>query len=209
MTRGSAARRREYAYSRAMLSGEVASPVVRIARASGANAPSPNSRARMSYASRDGTDGGRIVESGALNRTCRNGSPSTSSSVSVGTRTATGWRMTRRASLAHGPSAPGSAVTRRTASASIRVPRIARIAGSSVRAEATARPTTIAPAIPTERRIMNSNSTRPSRPSRTVRPEKNTARPAVATVIRTASATRSGPSRRASSSRKRLVISSE
>ncbi len=117
--------------------------------------------------------------------------------------------MTRRASLAHGPSAPGVIVTRRTASRSIRVPMIARIAGSSVSAEATARPTTMAPAIPTERRIMNSNRTRPSSPRSTVRPEKNTARPAVATVTRTASATLSGPSRFASSSRNRLVISSE
>jgi hypothetical protein len=86
---------------------------------------------------------------------------------------------------------------------------MARIAGRRVVAAATVTPTTIAPAMPTERRIMNSNSTRPSRPRSTVRPEKNTARPAVSTVTRTASATRSGPSRCASSSRKRLVISSE
>ena len=41
---------------------------------------------------------------------------------------------------------------------------------------------------------MNSNRTSPSSPSRTVSPLKKTARPAVATVIRTASPTRSGPS---------------
>ena len=64
---------------------------------------------------------GRIDASGALNRTWRNGSPRTSSSVSVGTSTATGWRMTRRASRAHGPSAPGSTVTPRTARRSIRL----------------------------------------------------------------------------------------
>ena len=52
----------------------------------------------------------------------------------------------------------------------------------------TATPTTIAPAIPTERRIVNSNRTRPRSPSRTVSPEKKTARPAVATVTRTAAA---------------------
>ena len=91
----------------------------------------------------------------------------------------------------------------------MRVPMIARIAGRSVIAADTARPTTIAPAMPTDRRIMNSNRTSPSSPRSTVRPEKNTARPAVATVTRTASATRSGPSRLASSSRKRLVMSSE
>ena len=88
----------------------------------GANSPSPNSRASMSYASRDGTDGGRIVASGALNRTWRNGRPRTSRSARVGTSTATGWRITRRARRAHGPSAPGSTVTFRTARASMRVP---------------------------------------------------------------------------------------
>ena len=85
-------------------------------------------------------------------------------------------------------------------------------AGSSVNAAATASPTTSAPAIPTERRTMNSKSTSPARPSRTVRPEKNTARPAVATVARTAASTAAStgsPARPASSSRKRLVISSE
>ena len=92
----------------------------------------------------------------------------------------------------------------------MRSPTIARMAGSSVSAERTASPTTIAPAIPTERRIMNSNRTSPRSPSRTVSPLKKTARPAVATVTRTASGTRSGPAgRRASSSRKRLVSSSE
>ena len=92
------------------------------------------------------------------------------------------------------------------------MPTIARRAGSSVSADDAARRTTIAPAIPTERRIMNSNRTSPIRPSRTVRPEKNTARPAVATVASTASASRSAGGigdRAAISSRKRLVMSSE
>ena len=84
------------------------------------------------------------------------------------------------------------------------------MAGSRVSAALTASATTIAPAMPTDRRIMNSNRIRPRRPSRTVRPLKKTARPAVATVTRTASPTASGdPSRRAISSRNRLVISSE
>ena len=59
---------------------------------------------------------------------------------------------------------------------------------------------------------MNSKSTRPSSPSSTVRPLKKTARPAVATVIRTASSTRVADrptGRFASSSRNRLVMSSE
>ena len=71
----------------------------------------------------------------------------------------------------------------------------------------------MAPAIPTERRIMNSNRSMPSRPSSTVSPQKKTARPAVATVAsdrlrRRASGSPSRPSR-ANSSRNRLVISSE
>ena len=182
-----------------------------MASVSGANSPSPNAPASRSKAARDGTLGGRIVESGALKRTCRNGEPSSSRSASVGTRTATGRRMTQRARRAHGPFGSSTGTTRRIASASIRVPTIARIAGSSVSAEATARKTTMAPAMPTERRIMNSNRTSPISPSSTVRPEKKTARPAVATVATTAFATRSGSSdgRAASSSRNRLVISSE
>ena len=56
--------------------------------------------------------------------------------------------MTRRARRAHGPSVPGWLATFRTASESIRVPTMARIAGSSVIAARTARPTTIAPAMP-------------------------------------------------------------
>ena len=124
--------------------------------------------------------------------------------------TATGWRITRRVCRDHGPSVPGVRATVRTAKRSTRSPRRVRTAGRRVSAEATASPTTIAPAIPTERRIMNSKSTRPSSPRRTVSPLKKTARPAVATVIRTASGTRSGPSGwSASSSRNRLVMSRE
>ena len=83
------------------------------------------------------------------------------------------------------------APTDRTGQASIRGPRIASTAGSSVSAAATARPTTIAPAMPTERSTMRSNRARPARPTRTVTPLKNTARPAVATVAATASSTAS------------------
>ena len=193
------------------MAGSVAGPSVRIASVSGANSPSPNVAASRSNAARDGTDAGRIVESGALKRTCRNGAPSTRSRASVGSRTATGRRMTQRAHRAHGPFGSSVGVVRRIDSASILAPTIASSAGSSVTAAAAARNTTIAPAIPTERRIMNSNSTSPSNPSRTVSPEKKTARPAVATVASTARATRSGwlGSRAASSSRNRLVSSSE
>ena len=120
--------------------------------------------------------------------------------------------MTRRASRAHGPFGSSRGTTRRIASESIRDPTIASSAGRSVNAEKAASSTTIAPAIPTERRIMNSNRTRPISPSRTVRPEKNTARPAVAIVASTAPATRScggSAARVAISSRNRLVISRE
>ena len=71
----------------------------------------------------------------------------------------------------------------------MRGPRMARPAGSSVSAAATANPTTSAPAMPTERSTMKSNSTSPLRPSITVRPLNDTARPAVATVAATAAET--------------------
>ena len=70
---------------------------------------------------------------------------------------------------------------------STRGPSTASTAGRSVSAEVTASPTTIAPAIPTERKTMNSNRISPISPSSTVRPLKNTALPAVATVVATAS----------------------
>ena len=57
------------------MSGAVASPVVRTARVSGAKAPSPKARTSVSYAARLSTDSGRIVASGALNRTWMNGNP--------------------------------------------------------------------------------------------------------------------------------------
>ena len=69
------------------------------------------------------------------------------------------------------------------------------MAGRSVSAARTASPTTTAPAMPTERRIMNWKRISPMSPSRTVRPEKKTARPAVATVIRTAVSTAATASR--------------
>src|SRR6185295_18567396 len=156
-TRGSAASRREYSYSAATFAGAVAGPSVRIAIAIGANSPSPKALASRSNAARDGTLAGRIVESGALKRTWRNGDPRTTRTVRVGTSTATGCCITRRARRAHGPFGSSLGTTLRTASASIRPPTIARTAGSRVRAETTARNTTTAPAMPTERRIMNSN----------------------------------------------------
>ena len=144
---------------------------------------------------------------------------------SVGTKTRQGRCITQRASRAQrlsGGGTPGSGGGRRsrlrTESAPSRGPRTASTAGSRVSAASTAMPTTIAPATPTERRIMKSNRTSPIRPSRTVKPLKKMARPAVATVTPTASSTaarsidpsaRRPPPRRPSSSRKRLVSNSE
>ena len=56
---------------------------------------------------------------------------------------------------------------------------------------------------------MNSNRTSPSSPSSTVKPEKNTARPAVARCPDRVLDRVGGQPARASSSRKRLVMSSE
>ena len=65
--------------------------------------------------------------------------------------------------------------------------------------------TTIDPAMPSDHGALKVNVVRPSRPMKTVRPEKSTARPAVA--IATPSA--SGTSRSRSSSRNRLTTNSE
>ncbi len=91
-----------------MFAGSMADPTVRTARVSGAKGPSPKFRTRTSYAAREATLGGRIVASGELNRTCRNGVPSSSRSPSVGKKTSSGRRMTRRASFPQAPCAPGS-----------------------------------------------------------------------------------------------------
>ena len=102
----------------------------------GANSPSPKFAVSRSKAARDGTSGGRIDASGALNRTWRKGEPRSSRKASVGTRTATGCRITRRASRDQAPSvAVADPATRRTANRSTRVPRIVSSAGSNVSAE--------------------------------------------------------------------------
>ena len=159
-------------------------PSVRTAMAIGANSPSPNASRSRSKAARDGTSGGRMLASGALNRTCRNGEPS--SEQHGERRDEHGERPAHDAAGEPRPRSVAPAagsLTRRIASRSRCWPNSASSAGSRVSAARTARPTTTAPAIPTERRIMNSNSTSPSSPSRTVSPLKNTARPAVATVM--------------------------
>ena len=79
-------------------------------------------------------------------------------------------------------------------------------AGSSVRAASTEKITTRAPPRPIERIDMNGMTTRPSRPTTTVSPEKKMERPAYSTVISTASAT-VRPA--LSSSRKRPTMNSE
>ena len=83
---------------------------------------------------------------------------------------------------------------------------MARTAGNKVIAASTAIKTTRTPPMPTERNILMRKKMRPRRPIETVRPEKVTARPAVATVTATASSTLRP---RVSSSRKRLTMKSE
>ena len=95
---------------------------------------------------------------------------------------------------------------RRTGNAFTRVPIMARTAGNKVIAASTAIKTTSTPPMPTERNIVIRKKTRPRRPIDTVRPEKVTARPAVAMVMATASSTLRPW---VSSSRKRLTINSE
>ena len=89
------------------------------------------------------------------------------------------------------------------------------MAGWRVSAAATAIPTTSAPAMPTERRIMNSNRTRPSRPREHRQageedgPPGGRDRDANGGLHRLASARVPGGVRRASSSRNRLSTRSE
>ena len=171
-----------------MFAALVTGPSVRTAAVMGLNDPSPNASVRASSAWRLGTRSGRMLPSGALNRTPSHGVPRAIKRASVGRATATGRRITARARRAHGPrSLTLPLPRRRMASRFTRGPRMLRIAGISVTLEATAIATVIAPAMPMLRRIAKSKSARPAKPSITVTPEKKTARPAVATVRCTAS----------------------
>ena len=156
---------------------------------SGANSPSPNSRPARRRPARDGTSGGRIVASGALKRTCRNGAPSTSRRSSVGTKKSSGrvhhppgeprpaavlggrGRLQRRIGEAGRCAGRGSASTPAAASAPRHGERDHDRPGDADRAQ----------------HHELEQSTGPAGPSSTVRPEKKTARPAVATVAATAS----------------------
>src|SRR5215213_2764903 len=152
--------------------------------------PGPNSAARMSNACREGRSGGRIVASGDEMFTRRKGDPSNNSSARVGISTATGLAITPSERRTQNPLLAESLVDRQgRENRSIPVPTTESNAGKSVSAATVDQATTMTPAIPTERRNMNSNSDRPINPIKTVAPEKKTALPAVATVCSTASGT--------------------
>jgi hypothetical protein len=86
------------------------------------------------------------------------------------------------------------------------VPRSISVAGSRVTASSTMTATTTIPASPTLRVSTSGVSSRAANPMTTVPPEVTTARPAVASMRCTAAP---GSPERASSSRKRVTISSE
>ena len=89
---------------------------------------------------------------------------------------------------------------------SISRPSMASRAGSRVIESSTATATTMSPPMPTLRVSISGVRSRAPKPTTTVSPDVITARPAVASVL-TAATRRRDP--RASSSRKRVTISSE
>ena len=108
--------------------------------------------------------------------------------IRIGIRVRTGRRMTKSASLNHSPSPsvscfiPKGTLKRLTFS-----PRIANIAIKNVVEKNTARATARAPPMPMEGRPVPSKNSMPVNPITTVIPLKNTAFPAVALVIASAS----------------------
>ena len=101
--------------------------------------------------------------------------------------TGIGWRMTQ--SLQRRQNTPSPLLRPMTRSESTRGPSSPSSAGRSVSAARTLTNTTSAPPSPIERIDMYGMIMRPSRPTTTVRPLKKMERPAVATVVSTASAT--------------------
>lgn len=91
----------------------------------------------------------------------------------------------------------------------MRGPSTASSAGSTLSAATIATSTAAMPPKPMERRNICGNNSSPASEIATVRPEKQTVRPAVAMVRTSASSTRWGAGgRAASSSRKRLTTNS-
>ena len=115
------------------------------------------------------------------------GHANTTTSAIVPMRTGIGWRMTQ--SLQRRQNSPSPLLRPMTRSESTRGPSIPSSAGRSVRAARTLTNTTSAPPSPIERIDMYGMLMRPSRPTTTVMPLKKMERPAVATVVSTASAT--------------------
>jgi hypothetical protein len=153
----------------------------------GDNVLGSNSRARMSYPCRDSVDVGSVVAPGISTERRSIGQASRRMRAIVPMRTGHGRRMTevdqRRQKR---PSRSGRQKMR---SALTRGPSTPSRAGSSVRAESTEKNTTSDPPRPIERIDMYGMTMRPSRPTRTARPEKKIDRPAWRTVSSTASST--------------------
>ena len=131
------------------------------------------------------------------------GQANTTTSAMVPISTGTGCRITQ--SLHRRQNTSPAFLRPRTRSAFTRGPSRPSNAGSSVRAPSTLTRTTSAPPRPIERSDMYGMIMRPSRPTTTVRPLKKMERPAVATVVSTASATLRPA---ASSSRNRPTMNS-
>jgi len=105
----------------------------------------------------------------------------------------------------HDQKRDGPVGTRTMRSELMRGPKMPSSAGSSVRAAATQKTTTRAPATPMLRMAAKGKKTRPRMPTATARPLKKTERPARATVASTARPT---VCRASSSSLKRATMNS-
>ena len=193
------------------MSGDVAGPVVRIARTIGANSPSPKFAVSRSKAARDGTSGGRIDASGALNRTCRKGEPSISRNASVGTSTATGWRITRRARRDQAPSVRGRRDDPRTAKRSSREPTRTEDRGQQRQRGGDREPDDDRPGDPDRAQDHELEQDEPEQPEQDRQPaeEDRARRRSRPSPGPPRGPGRASPGPSASSSRKRLVISSE
>ena len=95
--------------------------------------------------------------------------------------------MTEPLSRNQNPPSGGTTERRRTRPVSTRVPSTASRAGRATTAETTARAVVAMPAYAKERRKYCGNTSSAERDTATVRPEKITVRPAVRTLLTTAS----------------------
>ena len=98
-----------------------------------------------------------------------------------------GLRITNRARSAQRPSSFGVTDDFLITQESILFPRSAKVAGRGINAPSTANATTAMPAYPKDLRKFSGKSSNEASVTKTVRPEKKTVRPAVATVLTMAS----------------------